>query len=204
MYRLPGPVAPDHRWLALLGLCAIVLLFEVSRHYRSRLATVGAKHKAPIRLGLACDLPLAGHPKTAKGETSRLSALVHALARFIDSEDTNPPITVGIYGPWGSGKSSAMRLLQQELERKKRYISIWFNPWRFHRESDIAAALLQSVVAEVRERAGLGRIRIALTSLMSRSTLLKLSWIVPVFLVVLHSRPNSFATSAIWRRTRAS
>lgn len=186
MYFLRGPVVTDHRWLWLLGLCALVVLFEVSRHYRARLAIIGAQRQAPIRLGLARDLPLEGHPKTAKGETTRLSALVHALARFIDSEDTNPPITLGIYGPWGSGKSSAMRLLQHELERKNRYISIWFNPWRFHRESDIAAALLQSVVAEVRERAGLGRITIALNSLTSRSTLLKLSWIVPLFLVILH------------------
>jgi hypothetical protein len=41
---------------------------------------------------------------------------VHALREFITSQDTTTPLTIGINGAWGSGKSSLMRMLQRELE----------------------------------------------------------------------------------------
>ena len=113
-------------------------------------------------------------------EHQRLRHMVESLVTFIDNEDTRPPATLGIYGPWGSGKSSVMLALRHELLEKRRYISIWFNPWRFHRESDVAAALLQSVVMEVREQLGWGRLVVALRALGERRTLLTLSWMLPL------------------------
>jgi len=46
---------------------------------------------------------------------------VTALSKLVSSEHTAPPLTVGIYGPWGSGKSFLMRKLRQELEDNTRY-----------------------------------------------------------------------------------
>jgi KAP family P-loop domain/TIR domain len=39
-----------------------------------------------------------------------------ALASFIRHPDTRPPLTIGIKGPWGAGKTSLMRMIQQELD----------------------------------------------------------------------------------------
>ena len=41
-------------------------------------------------------------------------ALVKAVASVIATWD--PPLTVGIYGPWGEGKTSTMRMIQAVLE----------------------------------------------------------------------------------------
>jgi hypothetical protein len=41
---------------------------------------------------------------------------VHAFRDFIASQDTSTPLTVGIYGTWGSGKSSLMRMIKNELD----------------------------------------------------------------------------------------
>jgi len=173
------------------GLIAVmaslgVLLFVVGLSYRrpKRDEQQLSAASEPVRLGIRADLPLTTLPRNTD---SKLRGLVNALVRFIDNADTQPPITIGIYGPWGSGKSSAMRLVKHELEAKRRYISVWFNPWRFHREKDIAAALLQSVVQEVRERAGLGRINIALQRLVRVPALLKLAWFVPLVGISLHA-----------------
>jgi len=38
-----------------------------------------------------------------------------ALARFILHPQTDPPLTVGIHGPWGKGKSSFMKLVENAL-----------------------------------------------------------------------------------------
>lgn len=39
----------------------------------------------------------------------------NAIARFILHPQTQPPLTVGIHGPWGKGKSSFMRLVDSAL-----------------------------------------------------------------------------------------
>lgn len=44
---------------------------------------------------------------------------VRALHRFIISPETTTPLTVGIDGPWGTGKTSFMYMLQHELEQRE-------------------------------------------------------------------------------------
>lgn len=38
-----------------------------------------------------------------------------ALARFVLHAQTDPPLTIGIHGPWGKGKSSFMKLVEHAL-----------------------------------------------------------------------------------------
>lgn len=39
-----------------------------------------------------------------------------AVAEFICHRDTKPPLTIGVKGPWGSGKTSLMRMIQEQLD----------------------------------------------------------------------------------------
>jgi hypothetical protein len=41
-----------------------------------------------------------------------------ALADLLLLEDLVPPVAVGVFGPWGSGKSTLIRLLQDEIARR--------------------------------------------------------------------------------------
>ena len=41
-----------------------------------------------------------------------------ALARFVLHPQTDPPLTIGIHGPWGKGKSSFMKLVEDALVDK--------------------------------------------------------------------------------------
>ena len=53
-----------------------------------------------------------------------------ALTNFI--ENTETPMTIGIQGEWGSGKTSLMNLLWKELEGEKKNTkieSVWINTW---------------------------------------------------------------------------
>lgn len=96
------------------------------------------------------DLP----KQTIGSATDEQKALVHALRKFIDNEATSPPLTVGVYGEWGSGKSSVMRMLNDELQQTGRYVTVWFNAWRHHQEEQLGPALLQNIVREFRRQAG--------------------------------------------------
>jgi phospholipase C len=40
----------------------------------------------------------------------------YAIYRFLTAEDTKPPLAISIQAPWGGGKTSLMRMIQQQLD----------------------------------------------------------------------------------------
>lgn len=41
------------------------------------------------------------------------------------------PLTIGIYGGWGSGKSSVVQMVREDLERGEGVVCVTFNGWLF-------------------------------------------------------------------------
>jgi Cdc6-like AAA superfamily ATPase len=68
------------------------------------------------------------------------SNFVYALAALISHERTEVPLTIGIYGEWGSGKSSMMKQLEELLKRKHHIVN--FNAWRYSTVEELWAALV--------------------------------------------------------------
>ena len=64
---------------------------------------------------------------------------VRAFASVIASRDLTPPMSIGIFGDWGSGKSFFMRQLEQKIVslagKDAAYCShvlpVWFNAWHY-------------------------------------------------------------------------
>jgi len=59
---------------------------------------------------------------------------VHAnLIKGVIANERILPVSVGIFGDWGSGKSSIMKMLEQELnsEGQEDTACIYFNGWAF-------------------------------------------------------------------------
>jgi predicted KAP-like P-loop ATPase len=64
------------------------------------------------------------------------------------------PLTIGIYGDWGVGKSSVISLLQREIETGNKNgtlnaHAIMFNGWLFQGYEDAKTALMETVVLEL-------------------------------------------------------
>jgi len=77
------------------------------------------------------------------------------LVDIIADPATMTPLTVGIFGGWGSGKTSLMQMVESELKavlakRQEQARTVWFNAWQYGKEEDLWRALLLQVLNALR------------------------------------------------------
>ena len=72
------------------------------------------------------------------------------IANFIRSEN-QLPFTLGIYGPWGSGKTSLMDLVQFHLSSDPPVKTVWFDAWKYDRKELLWNALIQVILRRIHE-----------------------------------------------------
>jgi hypothetical protein len=65
-------------------------------------------------------------------------------------ETPGAPITVGVHGDWGAGKSSVLKMTQRQLERDERVLCLWFNGWTFEGFEDAKTVVIETIVDELR------------------------------------------------------
>jgi len=63
--------------------------------------------------------------------------------------DTSGPFTIGVFGEWGTGKTSLMRLIVSHLADKPNVITVWFNAWRYEKEEHPIVPLVGTIVREL-------------------------------------------------------
>ena len=85
---------------------------------------------------------------------------VHAdLIRSVITDQSVLPVTVGVFGDWGGGKSSIMKMLQKALSNEDVYPSVvclYFNGWIFEGYEDAKSALLGSILIQLGEHKKFG------------------------------------------------
>ncbi len=107
-------------------------------------AVAAARGAVVERSGVA-DAPSSDSPiGWGDRDALRLRPIGLAMSRFIRNVDTKPPLTIAVTGGWGTGKSSLMNLLREDLQRYGAR-PVWFNAWHHREETSLLAALLEAV-----------------------------------------------------------
>lgn len=79
---------------------------------------------------------------------------VSQLAVDILTTDGMLPVSVGVFGNWGAGKSSLLKLIEHGLvESNKDWIIIKFDAWLYQGYDDARAALLEIIATKLTEAA---------------------------------------------------
>jgi hypothetical protein len=104
---------------------------------------------------------------------------VHAdLIRSVVLDSSLLPVTIGVFGDWGGGKTSIMKMLQKGLDpeshlapeekrRCERVACLYFNGWLFEGYDDAKSAILSAVLMALGEHQRFGpKIRAQAVSLL--------------------------------------
>jgi Cdc6-like AAA superfamily ATPase len=62
-----------------------------------------------------------------------------------------PKFSIGVFGEWGTGKTTLMRNVYNELDKEKNnsIVPVWFNAWRYERENQFALFPLLQTIANL-------------------------------------------------------
>ena len=70
------------------------------------------------------------------------------LKEYLSNTDLLP-LTIGVFGDWGSGKSSIMKMLEEKFENDEKILTIYFNSWLFESYEDAKISILENIVLEL-------------------------------------------------------
>jgi hypothetical protein len=99
------------------------------------------------------------------------------------------PLTVGVLGDWGSGKTSLLQMAQERLDASQGYVTIFFSPWRYEGYEDVKAALMDAILRRLGDE-------IPPTEPEKRKRLLRLRHMVGRMLVAPVAAGRVFAPTA--------
>lgn len=86
-------------------------------------------------------------------QVDRLGFATYALAleEVIVNPQAKTPFIIGIFGRWGTGKTTLMRMVEARLASRP-VAPIWFSAWTYGGDEAIGAAFLQNLIGQISRR----------------------------------------------------
>ena len=145
---LPGAPVFETRTGDVVGIAADVASF----------VSVAVLSRHPFgRAGAPGTLGGAGNDSVADTDQLNFHSYVDAFASLIASPHTTPPLTVGIFGSWGMGKSFLLEHIDREIRRRQaenpdalpHVHVVRFNAWEYSATEVVWPALVRKIVEKL-------------------------------------------------------
>ncbi len=92
--------------------------------------------------------------ETERTDELRFGPAAEVLARA--ALHTESPMTIGVFGNWGSGKTSLMRLMHDIVDntdpQKRAAVPVWFNAWQYEREEHLIIPLIATIARDIKKK----------------------------------------------------
>ena len=77
-------------------------------------------------------------------------AIANTIVKLIN-ESANHPISIGVHGDWGAGKSSILAMIEEQFPSRKEdeTVCIRFNGWTHQGFEDAKLALMSAILSEI-------------------------------------------------------
>ncbi|TYO74673.1 AAA family ATPase [Pseudomonas sp. CK-NBRI-02] len=92
------------------------------------------------------DEPINSKHQDRFGRAPYAARIAETIARRLDPSS----IVIGLFGPWGDGKTSVLKMMEESLDQHGQVVTIRFNPWHFPSED----ALLRGFFSTLAEALG--------------------------------------------------
>lgn len=76
-------------------------------------------------------------------------AIAKTVVRLVRTT-SEAPVTIGVHGDWGAGKSSVLKMTEAAFAKDSRVLCLWFNGWAFEGFEDAKAVVIETIVEELR------------------------------------------------------
>lgn len=97
------------------------------------------------------DEPTIADEKLREFNGFQFDVYAKTLAELIAFKENKTPLVIGIYGSWGSGKTTLMKKVEDHLkkisgtEEFRTCKTVWFQPWKLENEETILAGLIEEM-----------------------------------------------------------
>lgn len=78
------------------------------------------------------------------------SPYAETIVQFAKNENLTP-LTIGLYGSWGAGKSSLLKIIEEKLAKEDRIVCVSLNAWQFEGYEDAKIAIMESLLKALNE-----------------------------------------------------
>ena len=123
-----------------LVIPVLLLAIAINLFILGRMRTPSEEKVAENVPALISDTPI----EKKSEATLPMRKIVERICAFVRNSNAAAPLTVAVTGRWGTGKSSLMRLVQEDL-RNDDSPCVWFNAWHHQNETHLFASLMESI-----------------------------------------------------------
>jgi GTPase SAR1 family protein len=85
----------------------------------------------------------------ASHDLMKRDRLIHVLRGIIKSKSDARSLAIGLFGEWGSGKSTIINLLKNGISNSKNIVFIEFNAWENEQVTSMPAALADAITQQI-------------------------------------------------------